>query len=140
MRALVAFALLAGFYVVTLTIALALLLAPVAPQIVEHFEHPERPFSPPIIPLIIMAWVPAFALLWGLVSVRPPKTTLPGRLLDPAQAPGLFALLDELAASAGTRPPTKIHLTHTTAIAVTEVGGFFGFGSTRVLIIGLPLL
>ncbi len=57
-----------------------------------------------------------------------------------ARAPELFAIIDELAAQAGTAPPAEIYRSALPDLGVTEVGGVLGIGSRRVLLLGAPLL
>lgn len=91
--------------------------------------------------LIAVTWIPGFFLLRGLF-VRPARAASPTdhRTLARSEAPALFALVDDLAAAASTRGPAEIILVTEATVAVTERGGLLGFGSRRVLLLGLPLL
>jgi Zn-dependent protease with chaperone function len=135
-RALVAIAVLGSFYAVTATIALALLPLPVLA--VMHM----RTFNPFMI-LVAFAccWIPSYGLIMGLLGVRPPKFTPPGRELARSDAPALFAMIDDLAAQAGVAPPSAVYVSPLPSFFVCETGGgFFGSKSRRVLCIGAPFL
>ncbi|MCA9697104.1 MAG: M48 family metalloprotease, partial [Myxococcales bacterium] len=72
-----------------------------------------------------------------------PSDAPPGKALDPREAPGLRALLDEVAAKVGTRPVDTVYLTPGTDIAVFERGGLLaklrGKGE-RCLLLGVGVL
>ncbi|HEY0461678.1 MAG TPA: M48 family metalloprotease [Pyrinomonadaceae bacterium] len=71
------------------------------------------------------------------------KVEDPGRLLSESEAPGLWALVREVAAAAGTRPADEIRITHGAELAVYERGGIrlkMQDKAERVLIIGLAAL
>ena len=57
-----------------------------------------------------------------------------------ADAPKLFAVLDDLSRACGTAPPVDIYLSLFPDLGVLEVGGFLGFCTRRVLVLGAPLL
>jgi Zn-dependent protease with chaperone function len=132
--------LLAGFYVTTLLVAGLLL--PIGPLLVwaEYVKGAKVQSSPVALCFVFAGtWIPAALLVRGLF-VRPPPFKSPGRLLVRDDAPELFSILDDLAQRANTHPPVEIYLCATTVLGVTERGGFFGFGSRRVLLLGAPLL
>jgi Zn-dependent protease with chaperone function len=67
----------------------------------------------------------------------------PGRILRQDEAPGLWALSQEVARSIGTRPVSEIRITPGTEVAVYERGSFrerMNDRAERVLIVGLGVL
>jgi Zn-dependent protease with chaperone function len=92
--------------------------------------------------LLIFAacWGSAFVLLRGLLSARRARFAPRSEPLRRRDAPKLFALLDDLGRSCGTAPPVDVYLAITPELGVLETGGFMGFGTRRVLLIGAPLL
>jgi Zn-dependent protease with chaperone function len=64
----------------------------------------------------------------------------PGPRLSPEEFPDLFAEIREIAGMAGQRMPEEIYLLPDMNAFVAERGGFLGFGRTRILGVGLPLL
>ncbi|HEX8179233.1 MAG TPA: M48 family metalloprotease [Pyrinomonadaceae bacterium] len=67
----------------------------------------------------------------------------PGRVLARAEAPGLWALMEEVAAQVGTRPVNEIRVTPGTEVAVYERGSFrarMNDEAERVLLVGLGVL
>src|SRR5262249_27332974 len=87
----------------------------------------------------LFGFVAAAALFQGVLGVRPPIFRAPGPRIEPSDAPPLFELLAEVAAAAGT-PPSAVYLSPLPQLGVAELGGTFGFGSHRVLVMGAPLL
>ena len=81
----------------------------------------------------------AGALLWSLVPRRD-KFIAPGLLLDRLEQPALFAELDEIAATLNEPLPDEVYLIGDMNAFVADRGGMMGFGSHRILAIGLPLL
>ena len=71
------------------------------------------------------------------------KAEDPGRALEEKEAPGLWALSKEVAATVGTRPVTEIRVTPGTEVAVYERGGFrerIQDKAERILLIGVGVL
>jgi Zn-dependent protease with chaperone function len=126
-RAVLSVLLLGGFYGTTVVASVALLAFGLLFVLFV---------SPPMLKVILLAvtWIPAASLAAGLVSVRAPRFVPPGRRLSPEEAPGLFALIDELAAAVQTAPPSEVYIDPLMTLAVTERGGIFG--GRRVLIVG----
>ena len=81
----------------------------------------------------------AGGLLWSLVP-RVDKFAPPGPLLNRAQHPRLFAELDAIAASLNEPLPSEVYLIGEVNAWVADRGGVMGFGSRRVMGLGLPLL
>jgi heat shock protein HtpX len=89
--------------------------------------------------LLVFGVAIAGGLLWSLVP-RADKFTAPGPLLDRAQHPRLFAELDAIAASLNEPMPSEVYLIGEVNAWVADRGGVLGFGSRRVMGLGLPLL
>ena len=81
----------------------------------------------------------AGAILWSLFP-RPDKFTAPGPVLDKSQHPRLFAELENIAAALNEPMPREVYLIGDLNAWVADRGGFLGFGSRRVMGLGLPLL
>lgn len=129
-RALLAIGLLVAFYLVALAIALGLLAIPYLEYTSLGRLH---------IKLALVCVVGSGVILWSLVPRRVPFEP-PGPLLSESEQPRLFALLREVARKMGTEVPSEVYLVPDVNAFVTQRGGFLGFGSRRVMGIGLPLL
>jgi heat shock protein HtpX len=81
----------------------------------------------------------AATMLWSLFPRRD-NFKPPGLLLDRATQPRLFAELEHIAASLNESMPTEVYLIGDVNAWVADRGGFVGFGSRRVMGLGLPLL
>ena len=81
----------------------------------------------------------AGGLLWSLVP-RADKFEPPGPQLIRAEHPRLFAELDAIAASLNKPLPSEVYLIGEVNAWVADRGGVMGFGSRRVMGVGLPLL
>jgi heat shock protein HtpX len=129
-RAMLAVALMIGFYVFAVAIALALLWIPYAEFAYVHRIHPK---------LAIVCVGGALAILWALVP-RPDNFEAPGPRLDERTHPKLFGVIDDVATATGQQPPADVFLLNEVNAWVAQRGGIMGFGSHRVMGIGLPLL
>ncbi len=89
--------------------------------------------------LFLFGIVIAGTMLWSLIPRRD-KFTAPGLLLDRATQPRLFAELDGIAAALNEKIPREVYLVGDANAFVADRGGIMGFGSRRILAIGLPLL
>lgn len=134
-RALVSLVLLLGFYLVVLGVAAALFAAPVV--VVLGMLHDGRLDLRAVI-VAVMCWIPAGLLATSVFTTRRPPFVPPKRRLGREEAPELFAVIDDLAARAGTAPPGEVYLEPIPNLAVTDAGGLLR--SRRVLLIGAPLL
>jgi heat shock protein HtpX len=83
--------------------------------------------------------VVAVTILWSLVP-RAEKFETPGLLLEPQSHPRLFAELHTIAAALDEPLPREVYLVGQVNAFVADRGGIMGFGSRRVMGIGLPLL
>lgn len=81
----------------------------------------------------------AGAILWSLVPRRQ-EFEAPGLEIFPQDQPKLFNVIEEIAGATGQRMPDEVFLDNDINAAVSERGGFLGFGRKRMLLIGLPML
>jgi heat shock protein HtpX len=81
----------------------------------------------------------AGAMLWSLVPRRE-KFEAPGLLIERSEHPRLFAEIDDIAASLDEPVPHEVYLIGQVNAFVADKGGWLGFGSQRILAVGLPLL
>jgi Zn-dependent protease with chaperone function len=79
------------------------------------------------------------AILWSL-RPRFDKFAPPGPRLHPEDQPKLFDLIDEVAGATGQSRPAEVYVVPDVNAFVTQRGGMLGFGSRRVMGLGLPLL
>src|SRR3954462_14897458 len=129
-RALLAVGLMIGFYLLALTIAAALLWIPYA----------ETTYLNRLDGRIAVACIgSALAILWSLVPRRD-RFTPPGPQLHESTSPRLFSLIRRVAAATKQEMPADVYLLNDVNAFVTHRGGVMGFGSHRVMGIGLPLL
>ena len=129
-RAVLAVALLIGFYVLAFAIVAGLLYIPYAEVTVLHRINAR---------LTIFAIVGAGAILWGILP-RIDKFLPPGPPLTRAHQPRLFATLDDVARAVEQEMPREVYLVPDMNAWVSQRGGVMGFGSRRVMGLGLPLL
>ncbi len=128
-RAILAIALMIGFYVLALGLASILL----------FIAYAEIVWGNRVDRLGIFGLVGGLIILWGIVP-RPDSFEAPGPLLTRERHPRLFAVLEEIAASTGQAMPAEVYLVADVNAWVAARGGFMGFGSRRVMGLGLPLL
>lgn len=129
-RAVLAVALLIGFYVFAIAIAVGLLLIPwLEWRIAGRVEGR----------LGLFAIVGAVAILWSIVPRRD-RFEEPGpRLLEPDH-PRLFEVLRGVARATGQAMPSEVFLVPQLNAWVAQRDGVMGFGSRRVMGLGLPLM
>jgi Zn-dependent protease with chaperone function len=130
LRAALAVTLLIAFYSLVIGTALAFATFPVVWMVMGGR------FS---VPLLLLCWSVAGLLLTGAVESRVPSFRPRGRRLSRTEAPGLFDLLQALAARTGIGAPDEVYLTAAPEAGVTQTGGLLRQG-TRILVLGLPLL
>ena len=100
-----------------------------------NMEHP-----PAQLGLLVLGGIVVGAtLLWSLIPRREPFE-VPGLLLDAAAHPRLFAELNAIAAALNEPLPREVYLIGQVNAFVADRGGVLGFGSRRIMAIGLPLL
>lgn len=129
-RALMAVLLMVGFYAFALAISVGLIWIPYAEYVYAgrlHFK------------LAAVCLGAAGAILWSLIP-RIDRFKAPGPRLLPANAPGLFALVSEIASGTSQQEPAEIYLLNDVNAWVSQRGGVMGLGSRRIMGVGLPLL
>jgi len=92
-----------------------------------------------VLALFLFGVVIAGAMLWSLFPRRDnfkPR----GLLIEPATQPRLFIELEDIAAALREPMPSEVYLIGDVNAWVADRGGFMGFGSRRVMALGLPLL
>jgi heat shock protein HtpX len=129
-RALLALALMIGFYVLAVAIALGLLYVPDAEVVyVNRLD----------LKIALFCVVGAGVILWSIIP-RPDRFSAPGPLLSAASQPRLFAAIQEVASATDQAMPEEVYLVTDLNAWVAQRGGVMGFGSRRVMGLGLPLL
>jgi Zn-dependent protease with chaperone function len=137
-RSVALFALLAITMVVVSYVVIVLLAAACVYLPYLAFTSTEHP--PAQLGLLVLGGIVVGAtILWSLVPRRE-KFEAPGLLLDPPAHPRLFAELNSIAASLNEPLPPEVYLVGQVNAFVADRGGIMGFGSRRVMGIGLPLL
>lgn len=133
LRAAVSLLTLLGFYV----FALALIVGMVVGGVMITDASSTAGIK--VIVIALVAAVGVLIALWKVATFKPQPA--PGIDVSPAQAPELWALVGELAATVGTRAPEQIRLVPEVNAAVSEDSRFLGLaGGTRRLYLGVPLL
>ncbi len=129
-RAVLAVVLMIGFYLLGLIIASGLVLIPYG--IWTAFGR----FN---IQLTLFCVATAGAILWSLVP-RADHFEAPGPELTPDKHPRLFQEITSIADSVEQEMPAEVYLVPEVNAWVSQRGGIMGFGSRRVMGLGLPLL
>lgn len=129
-RALLAVALMIGFYLLAIAMAAGLLMLPFAEWETIHRVD---------IRLAIFGLLGAFAIFSAVVP-RIDRFPDPGPRLNPNEHPRLFETVSEVAAAAQQAMPRDVFLVGDLNAWVAQRGGIMGFGSHRVMGLGLPLL
>ncbi len=83
--------------------------------------------------------VAAGVVAWSVLP-RPDKFEPPGPEITRAEQPALFAEIDRVATATAEAGPAHVYLVNEVNAFVTQRGGLMGFGSRRVMGIGLPLM
>lgn len=129
-RALLAVLLMIGFYILAVAIACGLLYIPYAEMVYAHRLH---------LKLAVICLLGALAILWSVIP-RIDKFAAPGPQLTRDQHPQLFTELDGVANSVNQAMPREVYLVPDVNAWVMQRGGIMGFGSHRVMGLGLPLM
>ena len=129
-RALIAIALMIGFYLLAISIAGGLAWVPYA-----MIKYGHRVY----IKIAIVCVVGALAIIWAIIP-RFDKFIPPGPKLEPHEHPKFFELLRAIAGRTGQEMPAEVYLVPDVNAWVMQRGGIMGFGSRRVMGVGLPLL
>jgi heat shock protein HtpX len=131
--ALLAITMVVVSYVVIVLLALACVYLPYL-----AFTSTEHP--PARLGLLVLGGIGVGAtILWSLVPRRE-KFEAPGLLLEPPAHPRFFAELHTIAGALNEPLPREVYLVGQVNAFVADRGGIMGFGSRRVMGIGLPLL
>jgi len=128
-RAALAVGLMIGFYALALAVVAGLLL----------LVYLQFLFGRVNIRLLVFSLLGAGVILWSVIP-RPDRFVAPGPLLSPAEQPRLFGTIEAVAGATGQAMPAEVYLVPDINAWVTQRGGIMGFGSHRVMGIGLPLL
>jgi heat shock protein HtpX len=91
-----------------------------------------------IVALFVFGIIITATMLWSLVPRRD-SFVAPGMPLFRSDQPRLFTELDDIAASLNERLPGEVYLIPNANAFVADRGGIMGFGSRRVMGLGLPL-
>ena len=129
-RALMALLLMVGFYMLAVGVSAALLWIPYAEYV--YLDRVD-------LRIALGCIGAAAAILWALLP-RADKFTPPGPHLARTDAPYLFEIIERVARTTGQEMPTDVFLINDVNAWVTHRGGVMGFGSRRVMGIGLPLM
>jgi Zn-dependent protease with chaperone function len=129
-RAMLAIALMVGFYLLALAIAIGLLWIPYAEWVYADRIHPK---------IALFCIGSAGALLWAVIP-RPDRFSPPGPRLDESSHGALFAVIRKIAAATRQEMPADVYLVNDVNAWVTHRGGIMGIGSRRVMGLGLPLV
>jgi len=129
-RAILALALLVGFYVLALGIAGVLLWIPYAEVVYTNRINPK---------IALMCIGAGGGILWSL-RPRFDRFVAPGLYLRLDQQPKLKQVLSDVAQATGQSLPKEVYLVPDVNAFVTQRGGMLGFGSRRIMGIGLPLM
>jgi Zn-dependent protease with chaperone function len=128
-RSVVVIALMIGFYV--LALGMAAVLFGITYLGIQGNDVTVR--------LALPCFFLAVAILLSLFPRRD-QFDPPGPRLEESAEPRLFAFIQTIASDMHQRMPDEIYLDHDANIGVAQRGGVLGFGSRRVMTIGLPLL
>jgi heat shock protein HtpX len=129
-RAVLALVLMVGFYVLALVLAAGLLYIPYAE--VKYAQRLDGKIG-------LACLAGAATIVWSVLP-RFDRFNAPGLLLTAASQPRLFELIRELAVATAQPMPKDVYLVSDMNAFVTQRGGLMGFGSHRVMGLGLPVM
>jgi Zn-dependent protease with chaperone function len=130
LRALLAVVLMVGFYGLALVISGVLIAIPLLEyRLISRVQGQ----------VLVACWGAAVTILWALVP-RPDRFSPPGPRLTRDAAPTLFDIIDDVASATGQDVPAEVYVIGDVNAWVGQRGGIMGFGSRRVMGLGLPLL
>ena len=130
-RAILALALMVGFYVLALGIVVGLVIAIVQVTRTQSAGVSWR--------VVIFGGLAMYAILQGIIPRRP-KFVEPGPRLAPDEQPELFDEIRRTAEATDDAMPEDVYLAPDVNAGVAHVGGFVGIGARPIMILGLPLL
>ncbi|MGH8069870.1 MAG: M48 family metallopeptidase [Candidatus Entotheonellia bacterium] len=129
-RAVLAVGLMLGFYVLAIGIVGFLIYLPYAEWTYAGSLH---------IKLAFFCLLGAGTILWSILP-RSDRFVPPGPPLEPKEHPKLFEALTGIAKATQQEMPSEVYMTAEVNAWVMDRGGVMGFGSRRVMGLGLPLL
>lgn len=129
-RAILAVLLMIGFYLLALGIAAALLWIPYAEWVYAHRIT---------LRLAVICLFGGAGILWAVLP-RFDKFKAPGPQLKSDKYPKLFEELQTVAQATNQAMPAEVYLVPAVNAWVMQRGGIMGFGSRRVMGLGLPLM
>ena len=129
-RAALALILMAGFYVLALAIVIGLFSVPYLLWTARLWGTWK---------LALFCVIGGAIVLWSIVP-RPDRFAPPGPLLGPNAQPALLAAIRSVAEATRQQMPAEVYLVDDVNAWVAQRGGIMGFGSRRVMGLGLPLL
>jgi heat shock protein HtpX len=128
-RAAITLILMVSFYAIALGLIFGLLAIAVAQIASEGFQARVG----------LGCVLAAGCLLWAVVP-RSDTFEAPGPAVEKSKEPQLFAALESVAEKTGQELPAEVYLVDDVNAFVTSRGGVMGFGSRRVMGLGLPLM
>lgn len=129
-RAVLAVGLMIGFYILAVAMIGGLLFIPYAEIAYTNHIH---------LKLTLGCLLGAAAIAWAILP-RSDKFPAPGPALVEAEQPRLFECLRDIAMRTGQAMPSEVFLVTDMNAWVANRGGVMGFGSRRVMGLGLPLM
>lgn len=129
-RAILALVLMIGFYALALGMAGGLLWVPYAEFVYAHHITPK---------LAVICLVAGGTILWSVLPRRD-KFVAPGPRLRRDEQPRLFQELETISRATKQAMPAEVYLVPDVNAWVMQRGGVMGFGSRRVMGLGLPLM
>lgn len=129
-RAALAVVLMVGFYILGIVVAVSLLYVPYAMWAYLGRVN---------IQIALFCIVTAGVILLALIP-RIDRFVAPGPKLEPSRHPRLFQEITKIASAVQLEMPKEVYLVADLNAWVAQRGGVMGFGSRRVMGLGLPLL
>jgi heat shock protein HtpX len=129
-RAVLAAALMLGFYILAFAIVGGLIYIPYAEWTYAGSLH---------VKLAFFCILGAGTILWSILPRRD-RFIPPGPPLEPQEHPKLFEVLAGIAEATKQQMPSEVYLIAEVNAWVMDRGGIMGCGSRRVMGLGLPLL
>jgi heat shock protein HtpX len=129
-RVAMALALMAMFYLLALGISCGLLWLAYADVVHMRRVH---------VKVVVFCVLGAGAILWSILP-RPDKFEPPGPRVLPAEEPDLFHAIKDTAGATRQEMPAEVYVVNEVNAFVTQRGGVMGFGSRRVMGLGVPLM
>jgi heat shock protein HtpX len=129
-RAILALALLIGFYVLAVAVAAGLLYLPYAEWVYVGRLH---------LKLLLFCGVGAIVILWSLLP-RWDRFDPPGPKIDLQRHRRLAELVQRVSSATRQSMPSEVYVVPQVNAWVAQRGGVLGLGSKRVMGLGLPLM